>query len=248
MLESIDAVEWLRSLPDDCADLIVTDPPYESLEKHRAVGTTDAPQAQQGFQQRLVSHLPKQPVQGAVVGAVPGVEEEQALLHLLRPGDDVRAEARCRGGRLPLLEADRVGQDGDGDGLPLSRAVRIRTVLRERQAQAQRSLDPGRTRVQTGEERIPGGEAAGADSDSDHAELRGRRARPRSILRVGHHDSRESSARDALRGARTSHGRPTRLRRKGWPRRGTTTVRPLLQSNHRCFSRPDRHPASGLHQ
>ena len=29
----------------------------------------------------------------------------------------------------------------------------------------------------------------------NHAELRGRRARPRSILRVGHDDSRESSAR-----------------------------------------------------
>ena len=40
LLESIDAVEWLRSLPDASADLIVTDPPYESLEKHRAVGTT----------------------------------------------------------------------------------------------------------------------------------------------------------------------------------------------------------------
>lgn len=39
-LKSTDAVEWLRSLPDTCADLIVTDPPYESLEKHRAVGTT----------------------------------------------------------------------------------------------------------------------------------------------------------------------------------------------------------------
>ena len=39
-INSIDAVEWLRSLPAACADLIVTDPPYESLEKHRAVGTT----------------------------------------------------------------------------------------------------------------------------------------------------------------------------------------------------------------
>ena len=39
-IDSIDAVEWLRNLPDACADLIVTDPPYESLEKHRAVGTT----------------------------------------------------------------------------------------------------------------------------------------------------------------------------------------------------------------
>lgn len=36
----LDAVEWLRSLPSGTADLVVTDPPYESLEKHRAVGTT----------------------------------------------------------------------------------------------------------------------------------------------------------------------------------------------------------------
>lgn len=35
-----DAVTWLRSLPDSTVDLVVTDPPYESLEKHRAVGTT----------------------------------------------------------------------------------------------------------------------------------------------------------------------------------------------------------------
>jgi site-specific DNA-methyltransferase (adenine-specific) len=35
-----DAVEWLRSLPDGSVDLVVTDPAYESLEKHRAIGTT----------------------------------------------------------------------------------------------------------------------------------------------------------------------------------------------------------------
>jgi len=35
-----DAVEVLRRLPDGCVDLMITDPPYESLEKHRAVGTT----------------------------------------------------------------------------------------------------------------------------------------------------------------------------------------------------------------
>ncbi|HWA71005.1 MAG TPA: DNA methyltransferase [Polyangiaceae bacterium] len=35
-----DAVDWLRTLPSDSVDLLVTDPPYESLEKHRAVGTT----------------------------------------------------------------------------------------------------------------------------------------------------------------------------------------------------------------
>lgn len=35
-----DAVTWLESLADQSVDLVVTDPAYESLEKHRAVGTT----------------------------------------------------------------------------------------------------------------------------------------------------------------------------------------------------------------
>lgn len=35
-----DAVSWLRSLESGSVDLIVTDPAYESLEKHRARGTT----------------------------------------------------------------------------------------------------------------------------------------------------------------------------------------------------------------
>jgi site-specific DNA-methyltransferase (adenine-specific) len=35
-----DAVAWLRTLPSESVDLVVTDPPYESLEKHRAIGTT----------------------------------------------------------------------------------------------------------------------------------------------------------------------------------------------------------------
>ncbi len=39
-LNKIDAVEWLKTLPSNSVDLLITDPPYESLEKHRAVGTT----------------------------------------------------------------------------------------------------------------------------------------------------------------------------------------------------------------
>ena len=39
-VSALDAVDWLRSLPSESVDLIVTDPAYESLEKHRAVGTT----------------------------------------------------------------------------------------------------------------------------------------------------------------------------------------------------------------
>ena len=36
----MDAVEWLRGLRTGSVDLLITDPPYESLEKHRAIGTT----------------------------------------------------------------------------------------------------------------------------------------------------------------------------------------------------------------
>ena len=39
-LTQSDAVAWLRTLPSDSIDLLITDPPYESLEKHRAIGTT----------------------------------------------------------------------------------------------------------------------------------------------------------------------------------------------------------------
>ena len=37
---NLDAVDWLARLPSESVDLVVTDPAYESLEKHRAVGTT----------------------------------------------------------------------------------------------------------------------------------------------------------------------------------------------------------------
>jgi site-specific DNA-methyltransferase (adenine-specific) len=39
-LAQMDAVEWLRGMGDGTVDLVVTDPPYESLERHRARGTT----------------------------------------------------------------------------------------------------------------------------------------------------------------------------------------------------------------
>jgi site-specific DNA-methyltransferase (adenine-specific) len=39
-LSQLDAVAWLETLAAESLDLVITDPPYESLEKHRAVGTT----------------------------------------------------------------------------------------------------------------------------------------------------------------------------------------------------------------
>jgi len=39
-LSAQDAVSWLRTQPAESIDLVITDPAYESLEKHRAIGTT----------------------------------------------------------------------------------------------------------------------------------------------------------------------------------------------------------------
>ena len=39
-LSIVDAVDWLRAQPAESLDLLITDPAYESLEKHRAIGTT----------------------------------------------------------------------------------------------------------------------------------------------------------------------------------------------------------------
>jgi site-specific DNA-methyltransferase (adenine-specific) len=39
-VSNLDAVDWLRAQPAESIDVLITDPAYESLEKHRAVGTT----------------------------------------------------------------------------------------------------------------------------------------------------------------------------------------------------------------
>ena len=39
LLNCLDAVDWLSRCPDSSIDLVITDPPYESLEKHRSKGT-----------------------------------------------------------------------------------------------------------------------------------------------------------------------------------------------------------------
>ncbi|EGP03034.1 TPA: site-specific DNA-methyltransferase [Pasteurella multocida] len=39
-LDNCDAVDFLKTMGDSSVDLVITDPPYESLEKHRKRGTT----------------------------------------------------------------------------------------------------------------------------------------------------------------------------------------------------------------
>lgn len=35
-----DALAWLKTIDTESVDLVITDPPYESLEKYRNIGTT----------------------------------------------------------------------------------------------------------------------------------------------------------------------------------------------------------------
>ncbi|HEY2406699.1 MAG TPA: site-specific DNA-methyltransferase [Polyangiaceae bacterium] len=57
-LGELDAVRWLERLPSESIDLLVTDPPYESLEKHRAVGTTTRLKVSAGSSNQWFSIFP----------------------------------------------------------------------------------------------------------------------------------------------------------------------------------------------
>ncbi len=57
-LSQLDAVAFLRTLPAESADIVVTDPAYESLEKHRAVGTTTRLKVSQGSSNPWFSVFP----------------------------------------------------------------------------------------------------------------------------------------------------------------------------------------------
>lgn len=57
-LAQMDAVAWLKSLPDNSVDLMITDPPYESLEKRRARGTTTRLKESKGSSNRWFSIFP----------------------------------------------------------------------------------------------------------------------------------------------------------------------------------------------
>ena len=57
-LSQLDAVAFLRTLPAESVDLLVTDPAYESLEKHRVVGTTIRLKVSQGSSNPWFSVFP----------------------------------------------------------------------------------------------------------------------------------------------------------------------------------------------
>lgn len=57
-IQQIDAVSYLKNLPDASVDLVITDPPYESLEKHRKTGTTTRLKISKGSSNEWFSIFP----------------------------------------------------------------------------------------------------------------------------------------------------------------------------------------------
>ena len=53
-----DAVYWLKTLEDNSIDLVVTDPPYESIEKYRKLGTTTRLKKSKGSNCEWFSYFP----------------------------------------------------------------------------------------------------------------------------------------------------------------------------------------------
>jgi len=55
-----DAVEWLSTLADASVDLVITDPPYESLEKYRKIGTTTRLKVSEGSSNQWFDIFPNE--------------------------------------------------------------------------------------------------------------------------------------------------------------------------------------------
>lgn len=119
---------WLESLPSASVDLVVTDPPYESLEKHRAVGTTTRLKVSKS---RATSGSASPNARfGALFREVFRVLRKDRHFYLFcDPRDCLYCQADRRAGRVQVLEAARVGQEADRDGLPLPLALRVHPLL-----------------------------------------------------------------------------------------------------------------------
>ena len=77
-----DAVAWLRTLPAASVDLVITDPPYESLEKHRAIGTTTRLKHSKASSNDWFSIFPNDAVPRAVRRGLPRPQAQNAHFYL----------------------------------------------------------------------------------------------------------------------------------------------------------------------
>lgn len=109
----------LERIPAGTIDLVVTDPRYESLEKHRAVGTTTGSSIV-NHQATMVPNLPKPAVPCAFHGNLSSSEARLALLFILRCGDHVHCKADCGVCWIQVLETADLGQEENRHGIPLT--------------------------------------------------------------------------------------------------------------------------------
>ena len=145
-LSAQDAVTWLRAQPGESIDLVITDPAYESLEKHRAIGTTTRLKHSKSSSNDWFTVFPNARF-GELFAEVYRVLRRNTHFYLFCDAETMfvaKPEAERAGFQFwkPLVW----DKTHDRHGLPLPRALRVHPVLREGQAAAQRSGHCGRHR------------------------------------------------------------------------------------------------------
>ncbi len=94
----MDAVDWLKTLENCSVDLFITDPPYESLEKYRQIGTTTRLKESKSSSNQWFSVFPNTRFE-ELFREVYRVLKRFSFLFILRPGNYVFGETnsgKCR--------------------------------------------------------------------------------------------------------------------------------------------------------
>ncbi len=191
-----DAVEWLRSLPSSSVDLLITDPPYESLEKHRAIGTTTRLKHSKASSNDWFQIFSEQPLCGVVRRSVSRLARNSHFYLFCDPetmfvAKPIAEQCGFRFWKPLVWDKQKIGM-----GYHYRARYEFVLVLRKRQAQAQRLRDPGCDRVRTHSQRLPYRKTRVRERGIDSTEQRSRRTRGGSIhgFGVGRRSGLASSA------------------------------------------------------
>ena len=122
-LHTGDAVDWLRTLGSDSVNLVITDPAYESLEKHRAIGTTTRLKHSKASSNDWFQIFPNQRFP-ELFAEVYRVLQKNSHFYLFCDQETMFVAKTPRGScGVPVLETTHLGQAANWNGVPLPLAL-----------------------------------------------------------------------------------------------------------------------------
>ena len=185
-LSEQDAVDWLRDRPAESVDLLITDPAYESLEKHRAIGTTTRLKHSKSSSNDWFTIFPNARFARAVRGGATACSSANTHFYLFCDAETMfvaKPEAEQAGFKFwkPLVWDKRT------IGMGYHYRARYEFILFFEKGK-RRLNDLGIADVisrAAHPRRLPGGEAAGGRRGADPPELGAGRGRGRSVHGLG---------------------------------------------------------------